>query len=129
MSMPGFGGGASLYVSARSYHVGIRALSVGAANSVVAQQGSGCTVSCADWIECNNRCGQWPPGFSNADCWIDCLAAPVNCLQSTCFPTQPSCDDVCADRQGCNKVSCLCSCEGGKLAPGGPCGFHCVDLP
>src|SRR5262245_46650123 len=98
--------------------------------SVIPHQGSGCTVSCADWRECNNRCGSWPPGFSNAGCWIDCLAAPVNCLQSTCFPTQPSCDDVCADRQGCNKQACLCTCEGGKLAGGGgPCGFHCVGLP
>jgi hypothetical protein len=44
----------------------------------------GCLVSCAQWQLCNNQCGAWPPGASNAGCWLDCLKPPVNCLTSTC---------------------------------------------
>jgi hypothetical protein len=134
MTTPGFSAAASVYSPRRSYHGRAGTFGVGLGEATIApQQDPGCTVSCADWIMCNTKCGAWPPGFSNADCWINCLKPTIDCLQgSTCFAPPPSCDDQCAGLQGCNKVACLCRCEGGKLAPGGTkaCSqFHCVDLP
>jgi len=131
LSIPGLTADASLYASGRAYRAGMSAFGGGVPAAVVAQQLSGCTISCSDWIVCNNKCGAWPPGLSNYQCWLDCLAPTINCLQG-CGPIPPTCDDKCAGLDGCNKVACLCRCEGGKLAPGGTkaCpSFHCVDLP
>jgi len=43
-----------------------------------------CRVFCSTWNSCNQTCGSWPPGFSNAQCWLDCLQSSVDCLNSTC---------------------------------------------
>jgi hypothetical protein len=105
MGMPGFNGEASLYVGARSYYGGVRALS-GAAATVVPQQDPSCTVSCSDWRNCNATCGSWPPGFSNYQCWLDCLAPIVDCLQgSTCYPPPVDCTTT-----GCKPGKVCCDC-------------------
>lgn len=43
-----------------------------------------CRVFCSDWNRCNQTCGKWPPGFSNYQCWLDCLQTDVDCLNTTC---------------------------------------------
>ena len=43
-----------------------------------------CRVFCSDWKRCNQTCGPWPPGLSNAGCWLDCLQVNVDCLNATC---------------------------------------------
>jgi hypothetical protein len=91
MNMPGFTGEVSLYVAGQSYCGSIRAPGDGAATAIVAQQDSGCTVSCSEWTGCNNKCGEWPPGLSNYQCWLDCLKPSIDCLQRTCGPPLRDC--------------------------------------
>lgn len=102
MNMPAFTAEASLYMGGGSYCGNIRASRVGAATAIVPQQDSGCTVLCADWIGCTNTCGAWPPGFGNAQCWLDCLRPSTDCLQG-CFPPPP---------QQCCPFGTTCRCGG-----------------
>ena len=86
MTVPRFNADASLYMGHRSYYGGVGASRVGAPAAVVAQQDAGCTVLCSDWIRCKQQCGNWPPGLGNYQCWLNCLAPTIDCLQgSTCY--------------------------------------------
>ena len=118
MAAPGFTAGASLYVSAWSYRGGTNASGGSLGTMVVAQQGSGCTVSCADWNSCNQKCGSWPPGFSNYHCWLDCLKPSIECLNTTCTPPPAPAP--------CCGFGTTCRC-GGKCVPGVGCvGGRCL---
>src|SRR5262245_44207761 len=87
MNMPGFTAEASLYMRSRTYRGGVRASRVGAPAAVVAQQAPGCTTLCSHWEGCKTTCGNWPPGLSNYQCWLDCLAPTISCLESSvCYP-------------------------------------------
>jgi hypothetical protein len=110
MSMPGFAAEASLFKGSSSYYGSVRASRVGAA--IVPQQDSGCTVSCLDWVGCNNKCGSWPPGLSNYGCWLDCLAPSINCLQGTCYQPPPA--GCCPRDPWGREYTCCGSCETGK---------------
>ena len=62
-----------------------------------------------------------------------CTCSDAGCDNPTCTcscPIQDPCD-ICDRLKGCNRLACLCRCNGGRLASGGlgPCPFHCVDLP
>ena len=106
MTIPGFRTDASLYIGLTSYGRGVRPLHAGIGVAVIAQQAGGCTISCDDWVGCNNQCGGWPPGLSNYQCWLDCLKPTVDCLQgSTCFPAPPDCTTT-----GCKPGLVCCDC-------------------
>ena len=118
MAAPSFTAEASLYMTARSYRGGTGISGDSQGTEVVAQQGSGCTVECADWNSCNQTCGEWPPGLSNYNCWLDCLKPSVNCLNSTCTPPPPP--------PPCCPFGRSCKC-GGRCIPGRGCvGGECL---
>jgi hypothetical protein len=106
MSIPGFSGDASLYRGFTAYQTGIQTSRRVATGAITAQQAAGCTILCDDWISCNNKCGAWPPGLSNYQCWLDCLRPTIDCLQgSTCFPLPPDCTTT-----GCRPPFICCDC-------------------
>lgn len=113
MPIPGYTAEASLYMTGRSYR-GNSTPGSSPGAMVVAQQGAGCTVSCDDWISCNNKCGGWPPGLSNYGCWLDCLKPTVDCLNSAaCFGGPPPPPPCCP-------IGTTCRC-GGECVPGKGC--------
>ena len=117
MAVPGYTAEASLYVTGRLYR-GTSTPGSSAGAMVVAQQGTGCTVSCDDWISCNQECGQWPPGLSNYECWLDCLKPTVDCLNGpTCFGGPPPPPACCPSA----RPHCCGSCARGK------CNGTCID--
>ncbi len=91
MTLPRFAAEASLYRTDRSYYGHTTASPAGGEHGMVTpQQGPGCTVLCSTWSDCNTKCGAWPPGLSNYNCWLDCLESTVDCLNgSTCNPGRP----------------------------------------
>jgi hypothetical protein len=91
IKIPGFTAQTSLYMGRRSYCGNIRAARGEAATVIIAQQDSGCTTSCSEWIGCNDKCGAWPPGLSNSQCWLDCLKPSTDCLQTACGPQLRDC--------------------------------------
>jgi hypothetical protein len=63
-----------------------------------------------------------------------CTCSDPGCDNPTCVcscPQRDPCDARCGHLSGCNLLACECTCNGGRLAPGGigPCPFHCVNLP
>ena len=112
MGLPGYRAEASLYRSGRSYGGGTITAGGDAGTMVIPQQGPGCTVSCDEWSTCNQTCGQWPPGFSNYDCWLNCLKPSIDCLNGMCTPPPPP--------PPCCPVGRTCRC-GGKCIPGRGC--------
>jgi hypothetical protein len=112
MNMPGFTAETSLYMGRGSYCGNINISKVGVA-MVIPQQDPGCTVLCSDWRGCISKCGAWPPGYNNADCWLNCLKPSTDCLQRTCGPVVPP--KRCSSKQQC--------C--GTVNPDGTCDGTC----
>lgn len=105
MSMPGYSAEASLYITGRSYRANTGAPGSSMGSMVVTQQDSTCSVCCSEWQGCNEKCGSWPPGFSNADCWLNCLKPCVDCLNQNCGARIVDCTT-----KGCPPGKICCDC-------------------